>query len=121
MSVNATRVIATSPDGVTIRAASLAYPGWPSPAHGFLVSDTVRYNLYFIQLLGGPNLNTDIAQVALDNYEMFSDTNILLVVRDTNILHSRIVSDVPLRRNDIDELLRQYQGASVYVASALYA
>ena len=109
MSVNATRVIATS-------------PGWPAPARGILVDVTTNADnkLYFIQFLGGLNLGNNFVQVVLDNYAMFSDTNMLLVVRDLNILHSRIVSETPLRRNDIDELLRQYQGASVYVASALY-
>jgi hypothetical protein len=119
MSVSASSVIATS-ENVNVRGASLTYPGWPGPARGFLVSDTVQNKLYFIQLLGGPNLGNDIAQVALDNYEMFSDTNALLVVCGSDILHSRIVSDTPLRRNDIDDILHQYQGSSVYVASALY-
>ena len=121
MSVSASYVIATSSDNrATIREAELDYPGWSAPVVGFLVSVATQNNLYFIQLLGGPNLGNDIAQVALDNYEMFSDTNTLLVVRDSDILHSRIVSEAPLRRNDIDDILHQYQGSSVYVASALY-
>lgn len=123
MSVTASSVVATSRDGcAAIREASLDYPGWPAPARGLLVDVTTpaENKLYFIQFLDGLNLGNNLVQVALDNYAMFSDTNVLLVVRDSNILHSRIVSETPLRRDEIDDLLRQYHGASIYVASALY-